>query len=376
MTGFDICSRCGAAVPPAEARCPRCAAALAPARAAARERATRRALAALGLLTLAGLAVAALALLRVRPGGLAASVAHEIPGVITLVTYDGKDRTLGQGSGFLLTRDGLAASNFHVLQDAERADATLGDGRKLQVVRVQAFDVARDLVVFQLGRARAGRVERPSGLHALPLGPSSRLGIGDRVAIISSPRGLSNTVADGLVSAIRDDQGQRLIQITAPISPGSSGGPVFDASGRVVGIATLQMSEGQNLNFATPVDSLRDLIPRRDNLTMGEFRKRAAAQTRAQDEFDRAFDAGLRLHNRGEYRHAVRWYLYAEVLDPDESSSFYNAGLCYIELREKDRAAEQFYRYLAVADSDDDDRVDVESWLGDNGFKVPKRPSD
>src|SRR5436309_1954428 len=134
------------------------------------------------------------------------------------------------------------------------------------------------------------RRERPSGLHALTLGATSGLKVGDRIATISSPRGLSNTVSDGLVSAIRDDDGQRLIQISAPISPGSSGGPVFDLSGKVIGIATLQMTEGQNLNFATPIDSLRHILPRRENLTLAEFRKRArSAGAAADDEFTRAF---------------------------------------------------------------------------------------
>ena len=69
----------------------------------------------------------------------------------------------------------------------------------------------------------------------------------------------------------------------------------------------------------------------------------------------------------------MRTYLVAEVLEPEEPSTYYNAGLCYIELREKDRAAEQFYRYLACADGDDPDRSDIEDWLADNGFHVPRR---
>src|SRR5206468_8891735 len=144
-----------------------------------------------------------------------------------------------QGSGFVLSRDGLGATNFHVLQDASRAEATLGDGRLYHVLRVHSFDVDRDLVVFQLGRMRAGRLERPTGLHALPLGGTSGLRVGDRIATISSPKGLANTVSDGLVSGIREEEGERLIQISAPISPGSSGVPAFDAAGRGVGITTL-----------------------------------------------------------------------------------------------------------------------------------------
>jgi len=373
MTGFEICPDCGAAIMAPARRCPRCGAAQGAPAPPRQERAVRRAVAFIALLTVAGLALALTALTRDRSRSFLTSIAHQIPGVITLVTYDVKDRELSQGSGFLLTPDGLAASNFHVLEDAARADATLGDGRRFQVVRVHAFDADRDLVVFQLGRPRGRDIERPSGLHALTLGATSGLKVGDHIATISSPKGLSNTVSDGLVSAIRDDDGQRLIQISAPISPGSSGGPVFDLSGKVVGIATLQMSEGQNLNFATPIDSLRHILPRRENLTLGEFRKRARTAAGEDDEFTRAFDTGRRLHHRGAWRRAVRWYLYAEVLDPDEPSTFYNAGLCYIELNEKQRAAEQFYRYLGLAEDDDPDRAEIEDWLADNRFRVPKR---
>jgi S1-C subfamily serine protease len=369
---FEICPSCGAAIQPQTERCPRCQTVL-----AARPRPRRPAWvlrwAALGALALVGGLAGALAVrTREHARDFVGSISRQIPSVITLVTYDNHNRELSQGSGFVLTRDGLAATNFHVLQDAYRAEATLGDGRLYHVLRVHGFDVGRDLVVFQLGKMRSGRVERPSGLRPLRLGASSEVKVGDRIATISSPKGLANTVSDGLVSAIRDDEGERLIQISAPISPGSSGGPVFDAAGRVVGIATLQMSEGQNLNFATPIDSLRDLLPRRENLTLAEFQKRARVQTGDDDEFNRTFDAALRYQHRAEYRRAVRLYLYAEVLGPDEPSSYYNAGLCYIELHEKAHAAEQFYRYLANAGSDDPDRGDIEGWLSDNGYKVPK----
>ena len=373
---YDICAGCGAAILPDAVACPRCGAVHAAlARRAARPPARwlGRTIALAGIALILGLAGTVAWLARDRSRDLATSISRQIPGVITLVTYDHKNRELSQGSGFVLSGDGLAATNFHVLQDAYRAEATLGDGRLYHVLRVHGFSVDRDLVVFQLGRMRAGRLERPSGLHSLALGGSAGLRVGDRIATISSPKGLANTVSDGLVSGIRDDEGERLIQISAPISPGSSGGPVFDAAGRVVGIATLQMSEGQNLNFATPIDSLVVLIAQREDMTLNDFQKRARLETGDHDEFNRSFDAALRLQHRGEYRRAVRSYLYAEVLTPEEPSCYYNAGLCYVELREKDRAAEQFYRYLACGESDDPDRADIEDWLTDNGYKVPVR---
>src|SRR5262245_61836699 len=112
MTGFEICPACGAALLPPARRCPRCGAAIAAPASGTSERAIRRAVALIALLTAAGLALAVVTLTRVRPGGFVTSIASQIPGVITLNTYDARDRTLSQGSGFLLTPDGLAASNF------------------------------------------------------------------------------------------------------------------------------------------------------------------------------------------------------------------------------------------------------------------------
>src|SRR4029450_1901530 len=81
------------------------------------------------------------------------------------------------------------------------------------------------------------------------------------IFVLGSPQGLEGTVSTGIVGGLRTLGAARLLQITAPISPGSSGGPVFDSTGRVIGIATATSSKGQNLNFALPVNLLRDLPP-------------------------------------------------------------------------------------------------------------------
>jgi hypothetical protein len=127
-----------------------------------------------------------------------------------------------------------------------------------------------DLAIVQLGRKTSGGIEEAKGLPFLRLA-TDKAQIGDRIATVGSPEGLSNSVADGLVSAIRDEDGSQFLQISAPISPGSSGGPVFNFKGEVVGISSFQLKEGQNLNFAIPVDEISKLRGQTAHLSLEQL---------------------------------------------------------------------------------------------------------
>ena len=205
---------------------------------------------------------------------------------MTIYIYDGRGKTVGQGSGFVLSSDGICATNFHVLKDAYSADAKLGDGRIFHLLAIHAYDSERDVAIFQLGRRTSKGVERASDLPFLTL-TTADAQIGERIATIGSPEGLSNSVADGLVSAIRGESGRKYLQISAPISPGSSGGPVFNLKGEVIAISSFQLVEGQNLNFAIPVEEVSKLRDQRANLSLEQVywqnhlspASRAAART-------------------------------------------------------------------------------------------------
>jgi S1-C subfamily serine protease len=204
------------------------------------------------------------------------NIAGETPAVLTIVVYDRSAKPVVQGSGFVLNSTGLAATNVHVLQGAYDARAVTGDDRWFQIQRVEGFDEGNDVVVFQLVTQDG---VTPSDLKHVTLGSTAQLLLGDHIATISSPEGLPNTVTDGVVSAIRSDGDEKLLQISAPISHGSSGGPIFDAQGKVVGIAVAQFSNGQNLNFAMPVETVTGLLSRRAELTLAQFRILVQAQT-------------------------------------------------------------------------------------------------
>lgn len=114
------------------------------------------------------------------------------------------------------------------------------------------------------------------------LGSSLDLAVGERVIAIGSPQGLENSVSDGILSAIREVDSVRYLQITAPISPGSSGGPVLNSTGQMIGVATFQFKKGQNLNFAVAADHIKPLLDQHFQLSLGEFQSIVAHAQRGQ----------------------------------------------------------------------------------------------
>jgi S1-C subfamily serine protease len=190
-------------------------------------------------------------------------------GVLTILSMDRKGSPVAQGSGFILTADGLAASNYHVLKGAAAAVAECCNGRRFEIGAIEGADLVRDLVVFQLYEQNF--TVKPHNLPYKTIGSSKDVAVGDKVIAIGSPQGLENTVSDGIVSAIRQDESVRYLQITAPISPGSSGGPVLGPNGQVIGVATLQLEGGQNLNFAVGVEYLSPLLDEHYEVSLSEF---------------------------------------------------------------------------------------------------------
>jgi len=176
-------------------------------------------------------------------------VAHAKPAIIEVIAFDAKNRRLKTGTGFFITADGVAVTNFHVIQGASSLTAMTNDGAFFAFEGVLYKPQGVDLAILKFAAHDA---------HWLKLGRSDTAVEGQRLLVIGNPNGLQGTVSDGLIAAFRE--GRSLIQITAPISLGSSGSPVLDESGQVIGVATLIEVKGQNLNFAIPVESLRDAI--------------------------------------------------------------------------------------------------------------------
>jgi serine protease Do len=183
--------------------------------------------------------------------------ARALPAVVTIRTAQ------SLGTGFVVRADGWIATNLHVVVGGPRVKVTLRDGRELEVVEVLAASPDRDLALL--------RVEA-HGLPVLTLGDSDTIRPGDPVVAIGNPMGLEATVSNGLVSARRKvDGGVEVLQVSAPISPGSSGGPLFNDRGEVIGIATALLEGGQNLAFGVPVRYLLPMIAQPAPMPFSEF---------------------------------------------------------------------------------------------------------
>jgi hypothetical protein len=163
---------------------------------------------------------------------------------------------LGTGSGFVVRSDGLIATNYHVIEGATRIQVVFKDNPSVHWAEAVGTDPTYDLALL---RVQSGPRARP-----VRLGSTRRLPIGSEVIAIGNPLGLDASVSTGIVSQVRVLQGLsfmgELIQITAPISPGSSGGALFNRNGEVIGVTTLGIIDGQNLNFAVPIERLQTLI--------------------------------------------------------------------------------------------------------------------
>jgi serine protease Do len=158
----------------------------------------------------------------------------------------------GLGSGFVVRSDGRIVTNLHVIAGAREATVVLPDGRRVGGVEILEVSDAFDLALLKVP------VDK---LPALPLGDSSLVQVGQHVVAIGNPLGLSNTVSDGLVSALRQIGARApLLQLSAPISPGSSGGPIIDERGQVVGVSTLIITRGQNLNFGVAINAVKPML--------------------------------------------------------------------------------------------------------------------
>jgi S1-C subfamily serine protease len=193
--------------------------------------------------------------------------ARAIP-AIALIRFPG-----ALGSGFVVGADGRIATNLHVLGGGEHATVVLADGREFTEIEVLGIDPAHDLALLRVP-AR--------DLPVLPLGDSDAVKPGERVVAIGHPLGLGNTVSDGLVSAVREvDASLRVLQVSAPISPGSSGGPLLNDRGEVIGVSTLIFTQGQNLNFGVPVAYLRPMLANERPVSLADLEKLAAV-SRAQ----------------------------------------------------------------------------------------------
>jgi len=215
---------------------------------------------------------------------------------------------LVQGSGFFVN-DSIIATNYHVVKGANDVHCyTKNSTIKYEIEGYVAVDTSVDLIFLKV-----------SGLRRTPITISGTpLEIGQKVYVIGSPKGLPATISDGIISAFRDFDSNKLIQITAPISPGSSGGPVMDAKGELIGVSVSQLKEGQNLNFAIPKSYVVSMLK---NKELGLLPLSALNENR------RYIELGSTYYRQRNYDAALKCF--EKAADQDEAEAQYNVGVMY-----------------------------------------------
>ena len=182
---------------------------------------------------------------------------------VVVVTHYGRDgKQDGVGAGFVVGRDGLIATCFHVIDEARPITVELSDGRRFDATEVHASDRKMDLAIVRIAA---------TNLPALKLGDSDALKQGTPVIAMGNPFGLEQSVVQGVVSAKRDFDGLEMIQIAIPIESGNSGGPLLDARGRVQGLLNMKSAITANLGFAVPVNALKTLLDRPNPVPMNRW---------------------------------------------------------------------------------------------------------
>ena len=229
---------------------------------------------------------------------------------VYLEMQDSKGLPLGFGSGFFV-RDNLIATNYHVIEGAARGTAKLvGQFSTYTIEGVTATDKTNDLALLKV---------TVSGIKPLPLGNSSDVKIGETIYVAGNPKGLEGTFSNGIISSRRDQYTKERLQMTAPISPGSSGGPVLNSKGEVIGISFMTLVGGQNLNFAIPSRYLTELLPESTPAKpLAQGNRSISAQT--------YFTWGNTKYHLGDYKGAIADFDSAIRLKPDDADAYYNRG--------------------------------------------------
>ncbi len=236
---------------------------------------------------------------------------------VLLVMADANGQPLGVGSGFFV-RTNQIATNFHVIEGAARGAAKrVGQKMEYTIEGFTALDEKHDLAILQVS---------VSGVQPLPLGDSDAVEIGDTVYVAGNPKGyLEGTFSDGIISGIRGDSTDKRLQMTAPISPGSSGGPVLNGVGEVIGVSVMTIEGGQNLNFAIPSNDLKALVAR---LVPAKPLSKGKQSISADTYFIRGYVNG----ELGDYKGAIAAYTQAIRLKPDYAVAYIGRGLAKARL--------------------------------------------
>lgn len=271
------------------------------------------------------------------------------PAVVAIATYDANGEALMTGSGFFL-RPGQVVTNLHVVRGASRAEIkTLdGKGKVFPVNGTLAVDEEGDLVLLSVDTPndRARSSELASEL------PDE----GETIFVIGNPLKLEGSVSDGIVSAVREvPNSYRIIQITAPISHGNSGSPVFNLKGQVLGVVTVKVTNGQNINLAIAAARVAQL-------QAGKLQPLSELASKGRgDVAESLYRSGLDSLWLGNYDNAVGYFENAANKNPKRADTWVQVGYCKVKQGKAQEAIRAYQQALQLKPDD----AEIHNKLGD-----------
>lgn len=300
---------------------------------------------------------------------------RNLKAVVTLIVYGADGGVKCQGSGFFVNSKGLLVTNAHVVNDAANVVAKLASGAFYNMKEIKRINRTKDLALIQFDAKETPCVTG--------FGNSDEIKIGEKVYAIGTPDGQEATLSQGNISnPVREFDGIRRIQFTAPISPGSSGGGLFNEKGNVIGITSsmLNIPSGeqagldQNLNYAVPVNDLEAMIADTSRRLEGSpsyyYAQGAAADYRrdwnkAMDYYSEAImldstyaaayvNLASDYFSTGNYELEVKNYLKASKLDPSNPNAYFLLGTAYVDVSKYDEAVKAFKTALSLEPNDKD----------------------
>ena len=229
---------------------------------------------------------------------------------VYLEMTDTNGQPISYGSGFFVSSTTIV-TNFHVVAGTAKGTAKSVDKtRTYRIQGVVATDTKNDLAILKVKMASIKR---------LRLGNSDKVRIGEKVYVAGNPKGLEGTFSDGIISRISTQENSKRLQMTAPISPGSSGGPVLNSTGEVIGVAFMTIEGGQNLNFAIPAKYVKTLLDTKAPvIPLSQVKDNISAQT--------YYDRGNTKLELGLNESAVLDYTAAIHLKSDFVEAYFNRG--------------------------------------------------
>lgn len=282
------------------------------------------------------------------------------PSVVAIATYDAQGEALMTGSGFFL-QSGQVITNLHVIRGAVRCEIkTLdGKGRVFPVAGVLAVDDEGDLAMLS--------VEMPG--DSSPRSRSSELARvlpdeGEQIVVIGNPLKLEGSVTSGIVSAVREVPNVgNIVQITAPISHGNSGSPVFNMKGEVVGVVTVKVTNGQNINLAIGAARVAQLRP-------GQLRMLTSLSAKGKpgDVAESSYRNGLDSLWLGNYDNAIGYFETAANRNPRRADAWVQVGYCKVKQGKNAEAIRAYQQALELKPNSEE----IHNKLGDAYYYAGK----